>query len=163
MYKQHAIALKRVLHTISTITALLIALVVFKAERPIDLDSINRLLSNASDSAKLEILIQASNEIIKTDPLLANEYASLAKNLAQTLGNSKARVEAELIICKSYYIQGDHKRALEVAKAAENTTIELQDSVMLAEVYHSYSLIYTRVGDYYSWCFKATGKTSRFS
>ena len=148
MYKQHAIALKRVLHTISTITALLIALVVFKAERPIDLDSINRLLSNASDSAKLEILIQASNEIIKTDPLLANEYASLAKNLAQTLGNSKARVEAELIICKSYYIQGDYKRALEVAKAAENATLELQDSVMLAEVYHSYSLIYTRVGDF---------------
>ncbi|MBN1989161.1 MAG: tetratricopeptide repeat protein [Bacteroidales bacterium] len=148
MPKQRVNALKKALHTISIMLVMLVVLIVAKAERPIDLDSINKLLASASDSAKLEILIEASNEIIKTDPLLANEYAVLAKNLAQSLGNTKARGKAELVISKSFYIQGDYKKALEVAKAAEVSTKGAQDSALLAEVYHSYSLIYTKVGDF---------------
>ncbi len=119
-----------------------------KASGILKLDSINQIITQSSDSAKLEIFLKTAYDYSTSNPDLSIEYAKFAIELSEKLDNPKKKIQAEIIIGKSLFNKGEYTNSIEKLIEAENKTIYIKDSLPLIEIYQNYSLVYSKIGDF---------------
>ncbi len=111
-------------------------------------DSINKVLSQSSDSTRLELLLKSANDFNNSNTNLSIEYAKIAIALAEKLKNPQKQVDAELIIGKALFLKGEYTKAIEQLENAQLQTLAIDDSINLIDIFRIYSLVYTRIGDF---------------
>lgn len=111
-------------------------------------DSINKILSQSSDSSRLELLIKSADDYNNINTDLSIEYAKIAIGLANKINRPAKRIRAEVIISKAYFLKGDFTKAIEQLEKAQTLTLAGNDSIPLIDIYSTYSLIYTKIGDF---------------
>ncbi len=121
---------------------------IIRAEILNDPDSINKLLSQSSDSSKLDLLIKSADEYNNTNTDLSIEYAKIAIGLAKKLNKPSEQISAEVIIGKAYFLKGNYTSAIEQLESSQAFSLSTNDSVHLIDIYRVYSLIYTKLGDF---------------
>lgn len=118
------------------------------ADEVISLDTINKRLSQYSDTTRLDQLIKTAIDYCNLNADLSIEYSKSAIDLANKLGESKKKIAAEIIIGRALFIKGEYTTAIEQLEKSIEETKLLSDSTNLIDIYRIYSLIYTRIGDF---------------
>jgi signal transduction histidine kinase/Tfp pilus assembly protein PilF len=106
------------------------------------------LLSQSSDTSRLDLLLKSANEYNNTNTDLSIEYAKTAIELAKKLKDTTKLLRAEIIIGKAYYIKGNFSKAIDQLEKSNGLTLTIGDSIELIDIYQIYSLIYTKLGDF---------------
>ncbi|RPH34273.1 MAG: response regulator [Bacteroidales bacterium] len=119
-----------------------------RAEDIISPDSINKVLSQSSDSSRLELLIKSANDYNNSNTALSIEYARIAIALAKKFNSPNKQVIAEIIIGKALFINGEYANAIEQLEKSQALTLSINDSINLIEINRIYALIYTKIGDF---------------
>lgn len=106
------------------------------------------LLSQYSDSSKLELLLKSANEYSSTNADLSIEYAKIAINISIKLKKPEKQVSAEVVLGKAFFIKGDYTKSIEFLDDAQKLTLSINDSINLIDIFQTYSLVYTKIGDF---------------
>lgn len=114
----------------------------------LNLDSINKKISQSSDSTKLQILLNTALDYSSSSPNLSIEYAKVAISLSEKINKPKKKIEAQIIIGRALFNKGEYTNSIETLKEAENQISVVLDSSYLVEIYQNYSLVFSKIGDY---------------
>jgi signal transduction histidine kinase/AraC-like DNA-binding protein len=129
------------------------------------LDSLLQQLPQVTDTAKVTILNQISNQYGFTDPAKAIEYAQKAADLAQQLNFNKGKAEAYLFLGSGNYYQnnytqaiGWHEKALQLHKQLGNLKGERLALINIGLIYHKQNN-YPKTLEYYLKSLKISEQT----
>ncbi len=111
-------------------------------------DTISKILSQSSDSSKLDLLIKSADDYNNTNTDLSLEYANIAIDIAKKLNQPNKQLSAEIIIGKTYFIKGVFTKAINQLESTLSLAHSINDSIHLIDIYQVYSLIYTKLGDF---------------
>ena len=84
-----------------------------------EVDSLrNELSKNLHDTARLNVLLELSHHVMRTNPTEGKEYATTAIALAQSLRLPKKETKGLVHLSKILLMTGDYKAAKKLAKEA---------------------------------------------
>jgi signal transduction histidine kinase/DNA-binding response OmpR family regulator/Tfp pilus assembly protein PilF len=99
------------------------------------IDSLQSVLSNATDTLRIKVLTDLAMEFVYTDPQKSEKLAVEAIALCKTLDYHKGVAKAYHVLCISYDIRGEYIKAIESGTAGVDLLLNYQQVDSERELY----------------------------
>ena len=113
------------------------------------IDSIKNLIErSAADTSRVNLMIDLSYELTRSNPEEAIHIAQEGYALAQKLNSTEGMATCEANIALAYYSKGDYKKAIEYNLSALSLKEKVGDKIAIAYSYNNIALVYDEMEDH---------------